>query len=369
MLLRMRKLWSLWLLPALCAARLFAQSEGADDATKSKCAKYEQTPLPSEAVSVSAPKRWPNCDSYKLYSGIGTKVDFEAARKCAWSERLAAQAGLEPRYTVGSVFGGSAMLTVLYANGDGVERNIPLAIRFACEAGWAPGEIEGRVKHLEALDGVPKSSDTNFKFCDDITSGFMEGFCESYSREQASQARANALKELSSKWPERQRMALATLRQAQAAYAKAHRGEIDAQGSSRGAQEIRAQESLSDSFLAALQAFERGGLPHHSAAEAGQADAELNHVYARAIDDAEAAKSKYGAVPPESLRTAELVWLKYRDAWVQFAKLHYPSVSTESWLTLLTRDRIATIQGGPCESDPDDSGCERQDTHAARPLP
>ncbi len=348
----------------------FAQLEYADTRTKAECAQYAQTPLPAEAASIIAPASWPDCNSYKLYSGIGTKVDVEAARRCAWSERSATKAGLTPQYAIAGVLGGSAMLTVLYANGEGVAKNIPLALRFACEAGGAPAEIGGRIEHLESLAKHTVSPNEKFKFCDDITSGFMQGFCESYYAEIADQRRTDALDRLSSKWPEPQRSAFATLEKAHQAYAKAHgSGEIDASGTSRAAQQISAEQSLRDSFLSALQIFEKGSLPNHTSVEAKQADAALNEAYRKAISDAEAAKSNYGAVQPEGIRTAERAWLAYRDAWISFAKLRYPTVSAESWLTLLTKDRIATIQGGPCELNPDSSQCEQQDTRTPRPLP
>jgi uncharacterized protein YecT (DUF1311 family) len=360
-----------FLLPVLVAfaAPSFAQLEYADAKTKAECAQYAQTPLPAEAASLATPAQWPGCNSYKLYSGIGSKVDSEAARSCAWQERSATKAGLTPQYAIVSTLGGSAMLTVLYANGEGVEKNIPLAIRFACESGWAPAEISGRVKHLESLSSQPASSSEKFKFCDDITSGVMDGICESYEAELTDQQSTNTLDSLSSKWPEPQRSAFAALEQAQQAYAQAHEGEIDAQGSSRAAQQIRAQQSLRNSFLAAIQIFEKGDLPSHTASEAQQADTALNETYRKAVNGAEANKSNYGAVKPENMRTAERAWLAYREAWVQFAKLRYPAVRAESWLTLLTKDRIATIQGGPCGLDPDSSQCEKQDTQAPRPLP
>src|SRR5579859_1551201 len=133
------------------APHAFAQLEGANETTQNKCRQYLQAPLPSEANSVIAPKQWPECNSYKLYSGIGIKVDFVAARKCAWSERLAAQANLEPRYTIASVFGGSAMLAVLYANGEGIPQDPKLAARFVCEAEGAPAEIGIRLEHVESM--------------------------------------------------------------------------------------------------------------------------------------------------------------------------------------------------------------------------
>jgi len=370
MLLRMKKFWFVLPLLSACAAPLFAQLQYADAKTKAECAKYVQTPLPAEAASIAAPSQWPDCSSYKLYSGIGTKLDFEAARRCAWQERSAAQAGLAPRYTVASVLGGAAMLTQLYANGDGAERNIPLAIRFACEADGAPAEIQGRIEHLESLSSQSTSAAAKFKFCDDTTSGFMDGFCTSYEAELSDQSRTNALQDLSSKWPEPEQSAFATLEKAQEAYTEAHgKGEIDSSGTSRAAQEIAAEQSLRDSFLDALKSFEKGDLPHHSAAEAQQTDSDLNRAFREAVADSETSKSKYGAVQPEGIRTAERSWLAYRDAWIAFAKLRYPSVSDETWLTLLTKDRIVTIQGGPCASDPDNSQCEQQDTRAPRPLP
>jgi hypothetical protein len=87
-----------------CAIPTFAQVPSSNE-----CKQHLQSPLPSEASQVPAPKQWPECNSYKLYSGIGTKVDYAAARQCAWSERLAQLADLQPKYTTASLFGGSAI--------------------------------------------------------------------------------------------------------------------------------------------------------------------------------------------------------------------------------------------------------------------
>jgi hypothetical protein len=369
----MRKLWIAALALTVCAASLSAQLEDPNKVWKPKCARYELTPLPAEASEAIAPKRWPNCNSYKIFSVKNTKPDYEAARKCAWIERLASQAGHEPLYAYGRVFGGSAMLTLLYANGDGVERNIPLAIRFACESGWAPGEIGGRVEHIEAVYPIPVSTDSSFRFCEDPSTGFMEGYCEKFSAMQSDQARSRELNELSAQWTDPQRAALKALENALTQYSQAHgKGEIQAAGDARQSQAIQSQQSIRDSFLAAIRAFEKGGLPRHSAAEAAQAEAELNGVYQKALDDAGTNKSNADVdqvVQPEDIRAAQESWLVYRDAWLAFAKLRYPTVTADSWLTLLTRDRIATIRGEPCDADPDTSDCPQQDTIGARPLP
>ena len=261
------------LLAVALTAPLAAQLEDADAATQAKCTEYMKTPLPGEAAAVPQPKVWPECDSVKLYAGIGTKVNYEAARGCAWSERLAVDAGLEPRYSTASVFGGSAMLSVLYANGQGVARNIPLAARFACEAGGAPAEIAIRIRHLESLGAGSPATGSTFDFCDDITSGFMEGFCAAYGSEIGDQKRATSLDALASRFTPVQRSAFEALHKSEEEYADAHaRGEIDLSGTARAMFQIDAEQSLRDDFLAALQSFEKGDLPKGITNDAHEAD-------------------------------------------------------------------------------------------------
>ena len=369
MLIRMTKQFVAALLLLVPTAPLVAQLEDADAATRAECKECLRTPLPAEGLAIVTPKAWPNCDSYKSYSGIGRKVDFGAARRCAWSERAAIEAGLEPRYTTASVFGGSAMLTVLYANGDGVTRDIPLALRFACEAGGAPAEIGLRVKQIESLR--EKSPSTSFGFCDDITSGFMQGFCAAYDSEIADQKRADAWKTLIAHWPESQRGAFSIVDKAEQAYAKAHAGgEIDLSGTARGMFEIDAEQTLRGDFLAAVESFEKGKLPNGTAALAAEADAHLNAAYRKALADAEAHKSEYGAVQPDGIRKTERAWLKYRDSWIAFARVHYPGVSGHAWLALLSNDRTSVLDGSFCDMDAMDGPCaQKEGVWKPGPLP
>jgi uncharacterized protein YecT (DUF1311 family) len=373
MLLPMRKPWIAIPLALLCAMRIAAQLEDTDQPTQAKCAEYLKTPLPAEGLAVPAPKTWPDCDSYKSYSGIDRKVNYAAARQCAWSERLAQQGSLEPRYSEESVFGGSAMLAVLYANGRGVPKNIPLAIRFACEAGGAPAEIESRTKHLESLDATASENSTKFSFCDDITSGFMQGFCAARASEIRDQTRAESLDAFVSHFTPSQRLAFDKLRKSEETYALAHAtGEIDLSGTARAMFQIEAQDTLRDDFLAALQQYEKGTLPSQSTAQYSDADERLNSAYRKAFTDAEEHKNDYGgAVQPSGIRDAERAWLEYRDAWIAFAKLRYPSVPASAWLALLTNDRTGILDGSRCDTSPD---VERQcapngDTRVGSPLP
>jgi uncharacterized protein YecT (DUF1311 family) len=371
MLLRMSKALFLTLLALASANNLPAQLADASADTQAKCAQYLKTPLPREAPTVAQPKKWPDCNSYKLYSGIGAKVDYVAARKCAWSERLAVRNGIEPRYSDASVFGGSAMLAVLYANGEAVERNIPLALRLACEAEGAPAEISYRLQHLESLYRAVPSSGAKFTFCDDITSGFMEGFCAGLASEKADQDRSKPLNALSAGMSPIQKGAFIQLLKEEEAYARAHAaGEIDLAGTARAMFQIDAEQTLRGDFLAALQSFEASKYPEGSAKTYQETDALLNSAYRKAISNAEEHMKEYGAVQPNGIRDAERAWLRYRDAWVAFARLRYPDVSQEAWLILLTRDRTSILNGSFCDMDAVEEPCvQKGDTWKPTPLP
>lgn len=97
----------------------------------------------------------------------------------------------------------------------------------------------------------------------------------------------------------------------------------------------------------------------------------MNRTYRKAIATAEAGKPGYGAIQPEGIRQAERAWLKYRGAWVAFARLRYPTIGAEAWSALLTKDRVAILEDTLCEMGSRDARCEQreEDSEAPRPLP
>lgn len=87
------------------------------------------------------------------------------------------------------------ILSMLYANGYGVQRNLRLALRYACETGAAPAEMEGRVDHLTGMMNTRTSvNQQRYDICDDITSGMMQGVCASIGERRAEKARIARLK-------------------------------------------------------------------------------------------------------------------------------------------------------------------------------
>jgi uncharacterized protein YecT (DUF1311 family) len=357
MLFSMRKPWIISLLALVCASPLLGQAENPGAQPAELCEKYMQTPLPAEALSVANPKSWPECDSYKSYSGIGRKVDYAEARRCAWSERLAQQADIQPKYTVASLFGGAAMLTVLYANGEGVEQNKQLALRFACESTL---EEQGQIDIL-ALPDRSHVMQKKFKYCDEAYSTFEMNFCAAYDAEIATQKRQDELDKLSNRWPQADKDALAVLEKTEKDYVDAHsRGETYLGGTIRNLRMNGVEEHQRDQFLAAVRKFESGNLPAGNETDYKKADADLNATYKKALELA--AKQNFdedeGDIRPEGIQKAERAWLKYRDAWVAFAKLHYPQTDSYAWLTLLTRNRYWNLRTTMCNVGWDDPACK-----------
>jgi uncharacterized protein YecT (DUF1311 family) len=354
------------------ASTLCCQTRDTEAQIKAKCEKYLQTPLPAEANTIPTPAKFPTCHSLWLYYGFGgEKLNLEAARKCAWQERALFLKDKDEH--LGSpADGGTETLANIYANGTGVQRSIPLALRFACESAELVPDI-GQVEQLESLLNSPPPIEKKdyFNMCEGDPTTPAVATCASWDEVVKDEERQKAIQSYSVTWSASQQTALTALVKAEETYASAHgRGEINLAGTMRVIFEIDAESGLRDDFFASLKSFEEGHLPQGSANDLAQADTKLNHIYRRVIAEAESRKLEYGAVQPEGIRETERAWLKYRDAWVASAKLRYPSVNADAWLTLLTNDRIAILKDTACEIGIDDPSCVGHgEEHTTRPLP
>jgi Lysozyme inhibitor LprI len=262
-------------------------------------------------------------DSVRYFYGIGVPVDYVKARHAAYLEIDAHDSAL---------IGGEQVLMMLYANGFGVPRNLPLAMSLACFLEGAPAEMRGRIDHLEALASGPGKRP--FDLCDDVTSGMMEGVCAWLDEERARAKRERALARLTASWPDAHRAALNTLQQTAQAFQDARAaGELDLSGTLRNALIIGEEAAQRELILKAVERFERGKFPVHSAEDHARADAELNTAYAHAL--AALKEGGMSTATPEGLRAAERAWLGYRKAFLAFVALRYggaPSEAIDTWL-------------------------------------
>ena len=61
-------------------------------------------------------------------------------------------------------------------------------------------------------------------------------------------------------------------------------------------------------------------------------------------------------ITTDGIRRTQKGWLIYRNAWVRFAALRYPAVSSRSIKTWLTLERIGTINAIPLDLKHDEWG-------------
>ncbi len=306
-----------------------------DAAAAAQCARWRSIAVPSADVGSPAP----GCDTTTLYYGAdGTGGDPVAARHCAYADRAAGD---------DRVFGGSAVLMMLYANGEGVARDPALARRFACEYGGAPAEIDGRLAHLQRIEDGATAE--RFDVCDDITSGRMAGFCVGREAGFAHVARMRDWEALQADWTPAQADAWRTFRAAaDAYYDHAGSAEVDLSGTARAAYAVDARQSLEIRLLDDVRAFERGAPPGPSAADYPAADRALNATYRRvraALREGAMAPEYglFGTVTADGVRDTQRAWLRYRDAWVAFAATRWPDVAADAWRAWLTTARTQAL--------------------------
>jgi len=324
-----------WFVTLLLATGAHAQ----DAPDVQACAAYDAIPIPQK----DAGPAMPGCNASVLYYGADGSTrgsDFTAARKCAYAQREA-NATDDP-------FGGSSMLMMIYANGRGVPRNIPLAKRFACEID-APGyETESRIRKLDTM-AKAKSTKAVFDACDDVGNDFMIGNCLWRDSKFADFKRERRIASLQSSWTAGQKQAFGALRKAAEDYfAASSDGEVTHQGTMSVIFLNGHSEKLKDDFVKALERFERGGQPSPGADAYSAEDAKLNTTYKGWIRklalDEKHGESGVADVHAQGVQDAQRKWLVYREAWVAFAAARYPSVPAGAWRAWLSHERIATLK-------------------------
>ncbi len=300
---------------------------------ESVCARVKSLPLPAADKPTASEKlALANCDSSDLYFGLTHPRDPVKARKCAYIEYGAKN---EP------VIGGRTMLMMIYANGVGGARNLDTALKFACEIEGAPAEMSGRIHHLTDMRKQHWTG-SDFSVCDDITSGYMMGFCAHLQSRLDSRARNARFAALIGKWNDAEKAAYQILDKVVNEFVEAKSlNEVDMTGTARAALQIGEESTLRNEYLAALQSFDAGKLPRFTPADFTKADAELNAVYGKIM---KAAELNAGTVTKDGIRKTQIIWIRYRDAWVAFGNVKYPAVTAESWKTLFTRERIKQLK-------------------------
>lgn len=322
------------ILVALTCVTIGVKQLEADDPDESpaSCQKYKRIPAPRGDASISAlGSSAAKCDSESLYYGFDGPAQPTKARECAYRE-----------LGQGLPFGGEAILTMIYANGKGAQRNLDLALKFACGmATIAPAEKADRVVHLEKLKAEGWTG-SNFDVCDDITSGYMAGFCADKQDRFDEAELGRRLHTITARWRPEDQQALALLGRAAKRFFKARsENEVDLSGTERAAFIFAENAKLETSFVADIGRFERGDLPNPHA-DFATADALLNSAYSKLMKSGP--QIVPGAPTVDGVRQTERLWIPYRDAWTKFGQTRYPATRADSWQTWSTQQRIEQLK-------------------------
>jgi uncharacterized protein YecT (DUF1311 family) len=310
-----------------------------EPAVAQACKRVENVPIPKPTLTVQ------NCSAPRLYYGTTGKPDYAAALQCAladWPNKA-----YEDDFTTGS----AGTLIMIYANGDGVPRNLEIALHAACIRARDNDDYDKLILDLLKLKTDP--SEPKFDFCEykDLILDRNSNDCDDIALELQAKHRDDALAKLMTRWTPQQRAAYEGMRKSQDAYVTAQNqiGNACLHGWGSTYAQPRMDNNLNDKLVEELTGFEQGQLPSSTRQDYLIADKTLNLDYAKVMGNLrQALKSPIDPscpvfTEPDDLQDSERAWIIYRDRWVVFAKTRWPQISADSWLTLLTQKRTEAI--------------------------
>lgn len=245
------------------------------------------------------------------------------------------------------------VLMMLYANGFGVQKNSRIALHYACQVPGAPAEVESRVSRLVARiasddSGVAAKDSAIFDLCDDVTSGYLGGYCAQYHLEENEAEVQRWKKKYLEKLSPAARVRLVELEQATREFAERRAAaEISPMGTGYATFLLGAKSEVIEQLFRDLKAFDEQGDLTLSVASFSDSDAKLNRIYRviMSIDDSNGTSSLDSLrLSKTSIRDSQRAWIRYRDAWLAFMKVQYPEVSGEKWAAALTKRRTEQLR-------------------------
>ncbi len=294
----------------------------------------EDLPTATEKLQLKGLKK----GSSDYYYGIGVPVNYVTARQLAFME-WDTSGNVEP-------FAGAGILMMIYANGYGVKKNLDLSIQLACaNVPAAQAETEGRIEHLKDMK-QNKSKDV-FDICDDITSGYMMGICQSKMSESEGIDRNKKISRIIQAWLPNEKDAFIKLKIAFNDFVNTRvTMEVDLTGTARAMFESDEEDSLRDAFLTAVKLIDKCILPQYSLEDFTRTDNALNKTYSTLMKDSNYIRdtNNIGTITRSGIIKAERSWLKYENTWIEFAALKCPNIPDYAIKTYFTKQRTLQLK-------------------------
>lgn len=297
-----------------------------DEAWYQQCMRVQHLAPPTSDVPVGQPKQ---CDASGIYYDTRARAgangaDWKRVRECAVSSS------------------DHKVLMMLYANGYGVAKDEPLAIKYACGLeNVAKAEMEARIAHL--ANGIGTRP---FDFCDDITSGFSGTICASIKERQHDNARLARLDRYAAKLQPGSKPAFRALRQAAEAYSQ--KLEADMRGTAAPSMAMSAAGRVMDQFAGDVIKAASGKVPPCRPTACDGREAELGRtlqaVLARtSTDEHHPERIGDSTISRDDIAEAQRAWIAYRDAWMAFLATGASTADPASVKAMLTARRIARL--------------------------
>ncbi len=134
------------------------------------------------------------------------------------------------------------------------------------------------------------------------------------------------------------------LRSALSIYANAH-ADNESNSPGTGWADARAyhEKAILKNFIDYFKKLESQQMSAHSDLDFKNKDVELNRLYQSIQKNKNFDTGEAAATSRLGIKNTQRSWIKYRDVWVSFAILKFPSVDTHSLKTNLTADRITIL--------------------------
>ena len=284
-----------------------------------------------------------------FYYGYGGPVDYVKARLIAYA--LLMKSAQDPNFlkTQVELIAPLSVLMMLYANGQGVKRNVDLALFFAAAVGGAGGELRDRLSYLIALKEKKSTEGSPLRLCDHASSGFMEGYCAKIDLLMHEGREKHTTEALIATWSAEEKGAfenLQTIAECYIALTAPHETLLG--GTGRQATILSLEQAHKKAFFDLLARLNKKKNRTFTNVDFQKADRLLNQTYKTVMTKIH--KPTWAlTLTQANLKKAQLQWIAYRDAWVEFVQIKYPEKSGKNHLaeglkTFLTQKRTGALK-------------------------
>jgi uncharacterized protein YecT (DUF1311 family) len=104
---------------------------------------------------------------------------------------------------------------------------------------------------------------------------------------------------------------------------------------------IETSDEMEDGFKHNIFNADKCEFVKYSSQDFIKADKKLNAIYSKIM---KTKKPAWGTITKEGIKETQRQWIQYRDAWVIFGAIRCPKMTSDSWRTMITKERIEQLE-------------------------